>query len=489
LNLNTLLDGLAVKSIHGTTDINVRSIVHDSRQVEPGDLFIAIREPSGHDGHHFIEAAINNGAIAVVHEGPKLTASITIISVPDTHLAYSLVAACFFGFPASQLNMVGVTGTNGKTTVAYMIDTILREAGKRSGLIGTTGSRFLDLPFDGKKTHTTPYPMHLHETLQKMADKNAEYVVMEVSSQGLASDRLASIKFDQAVFTNLTRDHLDEHKTIEAYREAKMELFSNHLDESGCAIINEDDPSHPYFRDASTADILTYSLNSKTDIRRVGPINCFSDGTVFNVQIKSGVILPVSIPLTGRYNASNALAAIGVSIALHIGPEVILNGLKKISVPGRLERIECGQGINVLVDFAHTPDALNSVLSTCREWTEGALIVVFGCGGDRDPGKRPLMAQAACNHSDYVIITTDNPRSEPIGRILGDTEAGLSPQVASVTIENRKEAIDHAISHAQPGDTVLIAGRGDEPYQIIEDHQIEFDDRVVAKDLIEYHYG
>ena len=489
MHLNRLLDVLPVKSVIGSTEHTIRSIVHDSRRVKPGDVFVAIREPTGHDGHQYIDAAIDQGAVAVISEKTQKNLPITTIEVPDTHIAFSLVAANFFDFPASQLKMIGVTGTNGKTTVTFMIDAILRAAGMRCGIIGTTGSRHMDRPVAGAKSHTTPYPMQLHEALRTFVGENAEYAVMEVSSHGLVSDRLASVKFDLAVFTNLTRDHLDDHKTIEGYREAKMKLFSSHLDDSGCAVINKDDPSYGYFLDVSAAKVLTYALNSSADISRVGPVQCFSDRTVFNVEAYIGSTFPVSIPLPGRYNASNALAAMGVALSLDVPVDAILQGLKNVRVPGRLERIDCGQPFTVLVDFAHTSDALDSVLSACREWTVGALIVVFGCGGDRDRGKRPMMAKAACNHADYVILTTDNPRMEATDIIFRDTESGLASHVAAVTIEDREEAIDHAIKYARPDDTVLIAGKGDEAFQIINDTYLEFDDRLVARQRIEAHYG
>lgn len=490
MRLQTILDHMTKITVSGSIDCEISSIVHDSRLVNPGDIFVAIREPTGRDGHDYIRQAIDRGAIAIIQEKePTVGSPIPIIQVPDSMVAFSSAASIYFGDPASRLKMIGVTGTNGKTTVTYMIDAILREAGYLSGIIGTTGPKFMAEPLESPKSHTTPYPMQLHETLHNFVKRNAEYVVMEASSHGLALNRLAGIKFTQAVFTNLTRDHLDDHKTMDDYLAAKIKLFTDHLDQDGCAIINFDDPAHNAFINAAPSNVLTYGLNTAANLRRVGPINSFPDQTIFNVQMDGSDSFPISIPLPGWYNAANALAAYGVAHKLGIPVETILSGLEKVTVPGRLEPVKCGQPYSVLVDFAHTADALDSVLSACRTWTEGALIVVFGCGGDRDKGKRPLMAQAACKHADYVVITADNPRTEDIDAIFRDTEAGVSPDVPSITIKDREEAIDHAIKMAAPADTVLIAGKGDEAYQIINGDYLEFDDREVARQRILAHQG
>ena len=498
IQLSNLLDALPRKTVigrpgqagqAGQADQEVKNIVHDSRSVAPGDVFVALREPSGRDGHGYVRDAVARGASVVVQESGERLDDATVVIVPDTSRALGLMAAAYYGQPADDLCLIGVTGTNGKTTVSLLVEAMLQEWGWTVGGIGTLGSRFMGEMLDWKLSHTTPYPMELHRTFRKIRDRGGECVVMEVSSHSLVWQRLAGLRFNTGVFTNLSREHLDDHKTFDAYREAKMLLFSEYLEEDGNAALNMDDPAYGHFRNASRARVSSFGLDKKADVRRAGPIGYYADRTSFKVQIRSAPPFDVTLPLLGRFNAYNALAAISVGLGFDIACESMSGAMAGVRVPGRLERVDAGQPFNVLVDFAHTPDALGAVLSACREWTRGNLTVVFGCGGDRDPGKRPLMARAASTHADVVIVTTDNPRTEPPDRIIRDIEPGLLPHVRSHIVQDRGEAIHKALSEAAEGDTVLIAGRGDTTYQIVGESEVEFDDRIKARECLEAHYG
>lgn len=467
----------------------IGSIDHDSRSIAPGDIFVALREPSGRDGHRYVRDAVARGASVVVQENGERLDDVTTVIVPNTSRAYGLIAAAYYGRPADDLSLIGITGTNGKTTVSLLVEAMLRECGRSVGGIGTLGSRYMGEMIDRKLRHTTPYPMELHRALRTIRDQGGECAVMEVSSHSLAWQRLSGLRFSLAAFTNLSRDHLDDHKTFDAYREAKTLLFSELLDEEGAAVLNMDDPAYVHFRNASCARVLSYGLDKRADVHRAGPIGYHADRTTLAVQVRSNPTFNVTLPLLGRFNAYNALAAISVGLEYGIEGAQMNQAVSGIRVPGRLERVDAGQPFNVLVDFAHTPDALGAVLSACREWTRGNLTVVFGCGGDRDPGKRPLMGRAASKHADVVIVTTDNPRTESPDRIIKDIEPGLQPNVRSHIVQDRGEAIRKALCEAGEGDTVLIAGRGDTVYQVVGDSQIEFDDRIKARECLEAHYG
>ncbi len=498
IQLTKLLNALPRKTVIGRPDQAdqadqagqaIRTIVHDSRSVEPGDVFVALREPSGRDGHRYVRAAVSHGATVVVQESNEALEGATTVIVPDTSRALGLMAAAYYGNPADGLRLIGITGTNGKTTVSLLVEAILKECGWAVGGIGTLGSRFMGDTLDWKLSHTTPYPMELHRTFGKIRDRGGAYAVMEVSSHSLAWKRLTGLRFTAGVFTNLSREHLDDHKTFDAYREAKMLLFSDYLAEDGNAVLNMDDPAYVHFKNASRALVRSYGLDKKADVSRVGPIGYYADRTAFKAQVRSDPPFNVSLPLLGRFNAYNALAAISVGLGFDIDRELMNRAMADVRVPGRLERVDAGQPFNVLVDFAHTPDALGAVLSACREWTNGSLTVVFGCGGDRDPGKRPLMARAASTHADVVIVTTDNPRTEAPDKIIQDIEPGLLPHARSHIVPDRGEAIDKALGEAGAGDTVLIAGRGDTAYQIVGESNIEFDDRIKARECLEAKYG
>lgn len=482
--LNDLLDALDEKTITGRQDVRVRRVTHDSRLVEPGDVFVAIREPSGHDGHAYIPAAVERGAVAVVQERPPCVPAVTTVVVPDSNRALALLADRVYGHPARALTLVGITGTNGKTTVTHLVESILRAHGQSTGLIGTLGYRLNGdtLPMD--YTHTTPYPTQLQALLRMIADRGGRYAVMEVSSHALALDRVYGLQFQVAALTNLTRDHLDFHPTFEAYRMAKLRLFQEFLSPDGTAVINRDDPSSGSLIAEAAGTALTYGLDRTADVSVDGTVEVTPRGTVLPVRTPDGT-WRVHLRLLGRFNVSNALAALGVGLALRLPPAAIVAGLEAVeTIPGRLERVDCGQPFTVVVDYAHTPDALRATLAVAREWTAGRLIAVFGCGGDRDRGKRPEMGAIASRTADLVIITSDNPRSEDPGVIIREIEAGVEPSARCRSIVDRREAIAEALSLAQDGDTVVIAGKGHEPYQDIGSERIHFDDRNVVRDLL-----
>lgn len=489
IDLSEILDALPTKTVVGRPDADFSTIVHDSRSVTPGDIFVALIEPSGRDGHLYISDAIARGASVVIQEKGEALKGVTTVTVPDTSIALGQMAAAYHGNPADDLKLIGVTGTNGKTTVSLLVEAILRECGCAVGGLGTLGSRFMGETLDWKLGHTTPYPMELHRTMAKIKEQGGQYAVMEVSSHSLVWQRLADLQFTCGVFTNLSRDHLDDHKTFDAYREAKMCLFSQYIERNGSAVLNMDDPSYLHFKTASQAPVRSFGLEKKADVRRVGPIGFYADRTTFKAQANSDPPFNVSIPLLGRFNAYNALAAISVGLGFDIDCELMNRAMAKVRVPGRLERVDVGQPFSVIVDFAHTPDALSSALIACRELTSGNLTVVFGCGGDRDPGKRPLMARAASTYADVVIVTSDNPRTEPPDRIIKDIEPGLLPNISVHIVPDRVEAIQKALREALQGDTVLIAGRGDEAYQIVGKSHIEFDDRIKSLEFLEEQYG
>ncbi|MEE2710436.1 MAG: UDP-N-acetylmuramoyl-L-alanyl-D-glutamate--2,6-diaminopimelate ligase [Gemmatimonadota bacterium] len=491
MRLATLLDALPHKTVSRRRDVAVRSIVHDSRLVQPGDIFVAIRETSGNDGHTYIPFAIAKGAVAIVQEDSKSRADgngITTIQVPDSNYALAVLSAVRYDHPSTDLALIGVTGTNGKTTVAHMIESILLSGGNKTGFIGTTGYRANGRDLPGGHDHTTPYPDRLQSILRLISDEGVAFTVMEVSSHSLALNRVAPMSFQTAVFTNLTHDHLDYHRTVEAYLKAKLRLFDTYLDSGGIGVVNLDDPFGTRFLNACPASCLTYSKDNLADVTLMDSPNCRNGIMDVTVSVPSGK-LEVSIPLTGCYNVSNALAAISVSISLGIPEHDIQTGLGKVVVPGRLERIDGGQPYNVLVDFAHTPDALESVLKTLRPVTEGCLIVVFGCGGGRDPRKRAIMGRIAANHSDRVIITSDNPRTEDPEAIIAAVVSGIDSDCEYAVLVNRQDAIAEAVASAGPGDTVLLAGKGDESYQVIGNEYISFDDRDVVRQILEGTYS
>ena len=465
----------ASTQVLGDRKLEPTSIAIDSRRVTPGALFVAV--PGEHrDGHHFIADAVKNGAVAIVVEEARaldVPGGVTAIAVPDTRRALSTLAAIFNGDPSHVLDVLGVTGTNGKSTTTRMIASILETSGRPCGVIGTLGASFRDRSWPLE--NTTPLPPELHSLLAQMRELGAWAVAMEVSSHALALDRVDDVRFRVAAFTNITRDHLDFHQTLEAYAAAKHRLFAM----AQAAVLNLDDEHGArWFGEVRRRmPALSYSLRGNADIVATA-IEPSASGSTFAVD---GVAMRVHLP--GLFNVQNALAAIGVARTLNIDLETCAHGLDALAtVPGRMQYVSGGD-INVVVDYSHTPDSLENALIALRETTSHALVVVFGCGGDRDRGKRPEMGRVAATYADRIYVTSDNPRSESPDAIVAEIETGIGthPHVAEV---DRRAAIVRAIDEAAPGDVVLIAGKGHETYQIIGDQTLPFDDAAVAHDAL-----
>jgi UDP-N-acetylmuramoyl-L-alanyl-D-glutamate--2,6-diaminopimelate ligase len=476
--LQALLPGSVLT---GDGETAVTDVTHDSRRVAPGSLFVAIRGLAT-DGNTFVEAARKKGAPAVVSEAEAQSGG-PWLQVKDAREALAVVSAAVLGHPAEGLQLVGVTGTNGKTTTTYLIDAILRAAGRPSGLLGTVqyriGNRLMEA------VRTTPEASDLQHLFREMAEAGCRYAVLEVSSHSLVLKRVHGCEFQVAVFTNLTRDHLDFHGDMESYFAAKRVLFDALLREDGHAVVNIDDPHGAELARGVPGRVLTYALENEADLS-ASAVELSLRGTRFQARTRAGTF-DVQTPLFGRFNVQNVLAALGAGLALGVSPEEALRGIASLAgVPGRLERVDAGQDFAVVVDYAHTDDALKNLLEALRELGPRRLITVFGCGGDRDNTKRPLMGTVASRLSDFVIVTSDNPRSEPPEAILEQVRRGIpkSREDQTELVVDRREAIARALELARPGDVVAIAGKGHENYQVLRDRTVPFDDRQVARDLL-----
>ncbi len=462
----------------------ITSIENDNRRVIPGSLFICIKGYTV-DGHDFAGSAVKNGAAAVLAER-ELPVNVPVIVVKDTVRAMAVLADVFYGQPSRKLHMIGITGTNGKTTTSHIIEKIFKDAGQKTGLIGTMYTKIGEQIFEAK--NTTPESLTLQKTFKKMVDEQVETAVMEVSSHALAYGRVRGTDYNVAVFTNLTQDHLDYHKTMEEYRKAKGLLFSqlgnafNH-EKPKFAILNADDPASEEFGTITSAHILTYGIDNHADLQAAN-ISMTASGTTFDLVSPLG-IKTVNIQLIGKFSIYNVLASIGAAIVSGISFEDIIASVEDVKgVSGRFEVVDAGQDFSVIVDYAHTPDSLENVLKTIQQFSQKRVFCVVGCGGDRDRTKRPLMAKIACEYSTDAIFTSDNPRSEDPAEIIKDMEEGVKGEVYT-SIINRKDAIRHAVKNAKAGDVILIAGKGHETYQQIGDRTFEFDDRIVAREAIE----
>ncbi len=488
MKLSRLIEELGPVPVRGDTGVEVTGIALDSRRVSAGDLFVAV-PGARHNGADFIFQARERGAVGVVVE--EFTSAVNVnlaqVKTDNPRRVLSLLANRFFNYPSADLKMIGVTGTNGKTTVSILGREVLETAGISTGLLGTIyyGIKERRLP----SPLTTPAPPRLQELLAEMKRAEISHAILEVSSHAVCQERLAGIEFRTAIFTNLSREHLDFHRTLKEYRAAKLRFFQtlhqgSFSPEQKIAIVNLDDPLAEKILSDVSLPSLTYGFSPAADISasRVVPGR---SGTRFQVRWRDE-LFPARISLPGRYNVANALAviALGVSEGIDIGK--ILSTLEKsIGIPGRLERVKTARGFDLFIDYAHTPDGLKNVLKTLRELYRQRLIVVFGCGGDRDPGKRPLMGQAADRWADTVILTSDNPRSEDPEEIIKAIRTGISRQAGGVRqIPDRREAIEEACRIARPGDAVLIAGKGHEREQIFADRIIPFDDREVARQAL-----
>ncbi|MFD2256841.1 UDP-N-acetylmuramoyl-L-alanyl-D-glutamate--2,6-diaminopimelate ligase [Luteolibacter algae] len=483
--LRTLISDLDKITTSGNQDVEISALTADSRAVTEGMLFAAIRGTSL-DGHRFIDEVISKGATAILAEiGPPtdLPDTVAWLHVPDSRSAIAKIAAAFYEEPAGNLKLAGVTGTNGKTTIAFLIHHIMQTEWHRAGLLSTV------LVDDGEERspakHTTPGSIELHKILATFRDNACRGGVMEVSSHGIDQKRVHSVAFDAAIFTNLTQDHLDYHVTIERYMAAKASWFhdlaANKQGKKPTAVINTDDARGNDL--AKSLDgkmpVIRYGFNVNCDFR-AGNFQQKRDGMSFELSARGKTFL-VRSPLIGRFNAYNLLAAIAGAAACGIKPRQSIAALADSpQVPGRMQNVGNAGGATVFVDYAHTPDALENACRTLRELDPRRLITVFGCGGDRDKAKRPLMAAAAAQNSDALILTSDNPRSEDPNAIIADMVKGLPPRCNYLTIPDRAEAIDAAMANSRSGDIVLIAGKGHETYQEFSDHTIDFDDRKKA---------
>lgn len=493
-NLKQLTALLADYEVCGQLDQTIAAVAHDSRKVVPGTLFFCLS--GAHvDGHNYIAEAVKRGAVAVVVERdvPDSAGSIAIIKVADTRAAMQTMVPCFFEYPGQQLRMLGVTGTNGKTTTTYLLRDILRKAGHKTGLIGTIQTLIEDKAIPIK--NTTPDVIELQGMLAEMVESGVEYAIMEVSSHALALNRTAGCEFDVGIFTNITQDHLDFHQTFENYIAAKAELFRSlnnpaNTKQGKTAVINLDDHAGKIMLQNTTCPVISYATKNEGVLTAYN-VNVKEAGSSFQIKGPFG-IMELSLMITGMFNVYNVLAAVGAALAEGIAPAVIKQALESFtSVPGRFELVQAGQPFTVIVDYAHTPDGLENVLKTAKQFAQGKIIVVFGCGGDRDRTKRPIMGKIAVQYGDLVLATSDNPRSEDPQKILADVESGIKEALrhdnagkSYEVIADRRQAISRAIRLAKPQDVILIAGKGHETYQILQDRTIDFDDRQVAREVI-----
>jgi UDP-N-acetylmuramoyl-L-alanyl-D-glutamate--2,6-diaminopimelate ligase len=456
-------------------DAVLSDVAFDSREVGPGAAFFCVPGALV-DGHRFADDAVDAGAVALVVER-WLDLDVAQALVPSVREAMGPMSAAAFGHPARSMAMMGVTGTNGKTTITYLLESILRRAGGRPGVIGTTGARV-----DGEPVilaRTTPEAPDLHRLLARMRDAGVTAVAMEVSSHALDQHRAGGVVFDATAFTNLSQDHLDYHASMDAYFEAKAALFEP--DAAHWGTINADDPWGRRLLEAPRIDLATFALDAAADLRAID-VAVTVDGSSFRVERQR-----IRTSLRGRFNVSNCLAAFAVARRIGVGDDAIASGIEAVTgVPGRVEPVDAGQGFLVVVDYAHTPDSIRSVLQAARPLTAGRLIVVFGCGGDRDRAKRPLMGEAATANADLTILTSDNPRSEDPAAIIAEIEPGAVLGGGAFEAEpDRRAAIKLALEEARPGDTVVIAGKGHETSQEAGGLTRHFDDREVARSELE----
>lgn len=484
MNLLILLSELEQKEIRGSVDVEITGIATDSRKVQKGDLFIAIAG-TREDGSRYVDDAVRREASAVAGEaGIREIPGVSTIIVPDSRLAAAYLAEAFHGHPSSQIELVGITGTNGKSSTLYLIRSVLDEAGISSSGVGT-----ICYSIGGKTEaalNTTPGPVELSSALRKAVDAGHTHFVMEVSSHALHQYRVEALQFTVAVYTNLSLDHLDYHSTMDEYFNAKRHLFEllSRNPNARCAVICADDARGEDIAATARVDKLTFGIHHPADIS-ASNIEISSSYTAFDIATPSGEV-PLTLKLLGRHSVYNAMAAAGACIALGIDLPTIQKGLERLDiVPGRFERVSEGQPFEVIVDYAHTPEAIKLLLDSARSVCKGKLIVVFGAGGDRDRSKRPEMGKLVAGVADFSVITSDNPRSEDPYRIALDIEIGFQKTGKErgqhyLVIIDRREAIEEALATAEAGDMVIIAGKGHETYQVFKDKTVEFDDRAIA---------
>ena len=479
--LNELLSVITPKQVVGKTDINITDVQFDSRKVSDGNLFVA-QVGTAVDGHQYIASCVDKGAKAIVLSNPDYlpaeSKDVTYILVDNTDEALGRIASKWFGEPSKHLTLVGVTGTNGKTTIATLLYKLTRALGHKAGLLSTVVN-YVDAE-SVPATHTTPDAIELNGLLRRMVDAGCEYAFMEVSSHAIVQERVAGLDFDGALFTNLTRDHIDYHKTFDNYRDAKKRLFDT-LKPNAFAVTNKDDKNGLVMTQNTKARVYSYSVRSMANYRAQILEEGF-EGMLLQLDGQE-----VFVPLVGRFNVSNLLCIYGAAINLGFDKMEVLRVLSTLTpVNGRFEAIRSPKGWTAIIDYAHTPDAVDNVIQTINEIRKGKLITVVGCGGNRDKGKRPMMAQIAKHGSDQLILTSDNPRDEEPADILRDMASGLTEEElrSTLIIEDRESAIKTACTIAQANDVILVAGKGHEDYQIIKGVKHHFDDHEVVKNCI-----
>ncbi len=480
MELAKVINNMQLDFIKGNTKMNIQDIKYDSRQIDKDDLFICVQGFKT-DGHKYIDKAIENSAKAVVidKELTDYNDDITYIKVDDSRKAMPLLAKNFFEDPLKDIDLIGVTGTNGKTTTTYLIKDILNKSGYKTGLIGTIEV------FNGNETidssRTTPEALDIYRYLAEMRKNDVQYAVMEVSSHALALNRVDTMEFRSAVFTNLTQDHLDYHNTMEKYASQKAKLFKK-IKDNGTAIVNNDDDYAELIKKQTNNQIITYSINNDSDLK-AKDIELSLKGVKFSINN-----LRFNLNLTGKFNIYNSLAAIGVAKGLELEEKIIKDSLENVpGIPGRFETVNLKQPFNVIVDYAHTPDSMINILEAVKHFEHNHIIVVFGCGGERDKGKRPIMGEIAVREADSVVVTTDNPRSEDPATIISEIEKGIKDSkfdTPYMIVSDREEAIFEAVDQAQKDDVVIVFGKGHETYQVFANKTIDIDDREVAKRAI-----
>ena len=474
MRLSELLKNIDIKN-QPYEDMEITAVVYDSRKAIPGSLFVAIRGYQT-DGHKYIDAAVKAGAAVVLAE-EAVNASVPVLVTANTRKALAVVSAKWFGDAHRKMKFIGVTGTNGKTTITYLIKQILELSGKKCGLIGTNQNMI------GKEVlpteRTTPESFELHQLFEEMASEQVDYVIMEVSSHSLALYRVYGIEFEVGVFTNLTQDHLDFHKTMEGYLAEKAKLFRM----CRFGIINGDDAAAPTLLETATANMVTYGFKNKTDLSATD-IHMSAKGVTFHAEYQ-GIGGDIRLGIPGEFSVYNALGAIGAALMLGIGMETIQGGLQLArTVKGRAEVVPLPLPFTVIIDYAHTPDGLENIIRTVKGFAKGRVITLFGCGGDRDKTKRPKMGRIAGELSDFSVVTSDNPRTEDPEAIIQDILEGMTEfEDKYDVVVNRKDAIRHALSIAQEEDVIILAGKGHETYQIVGTEKHDFDERVILQEL------
>ena len=478
MTLSELLEGLEVTETQGNIGVKISGIAFNSNEVKPGYVFVCI-EGFKADGHDFAADALEKGAVAIVAQKKIQDVAATMVIVPNTRLALAKIAAIYYGHPYKEFTLMGVTGTNGKTTTTYLVKTILENCGQKVGLVGTNQNMIGDEIIPSH--HTTPDSLELMELFRKMADEKVDTVIMEVSSHSLALDRVAALRFEVSAFTNVTQEHLDFHETMENYINAKSMLFKK------CrkAVLNSDDDAYEKIAGNCNCDIMNYGCENAADLKAMNVVYK-SNGVEFDISYK-GEKERVNLAIPGRFSVYNALTAAGCCLAAGQSLSQVVEGLGVArGIKGRIEVVETNTDYTVIIDYAHTPDGLLNILNTIRGFAKGRIVTLFGCGGDRDKTKRPKMGRIAGELSDFCVVTSDNPRTEDPRAIINDVLAGISETDCEyVVVENRFEAIEFALDNAKTDDIILLAGKGHETYQILKDRTIVFDEREIVQKLID----